>query len=76
LTPPALRPYVERVDLKVLDSMRLLRPCIRRLHDAAVPPAKAAENAARLRATPIDLDAAHDPPLSVPDGLARILDTT
>lgn len=74
LTPQALRPLVERVDLRVFHSMRLPRTYVRCLRDAAVPPAKAALYAARLGVTPIDMNTAHDPMLSAPDELARILD--
>lgn len=74
LTPQAVRPFVEPVDLRVFYSMRVPRTYIRCLRDAAVPPAKAAGYAARLGVTPIDLDAAHDAMLSAPDELARILD--
>jgi pimeloyl-ACP methyl ester carboxylesterase len=74
LTPQALRPFVEKVKLDVFYSSRLPRTYIRCLRDAAVPPPKAAEYAARLGVAPIDLDAAHDPMLSEPDALARILE--
>ncbi len=74
LTPQPLRPFVEPVDLRVFYATRLPRTYIRCLRDVAVPPAKAAEYAARLGVTPIDLDSAHDPMLSAPETLARILD--
>ena len=74
LTPQALRPLMERVDLRVFHSMRLPRTYVRCLRDAAVPPTKAAEYAARLGVTPIDMNTAHDPMLSAPNELARILD--
>ena len=74
LTPQGIRPFVEPVDLRVFYSMRVPRTYIRCLRDAAVPPAKAAEYAARLGVTPIDMDAAHDSMLSAPDELVRILD--
>jgi pimeloyl-ACP methyl ester carboxylesterase len=73
LTPQAARPFFEPVDLRGFYSMRLPRSYIRCLRDAAVPPGKAAEYAARLGVRPIDLDSAHDPMLSTPDELARIL---
>jgi pimeloyl-ACP methyl ester carboxylesterase len=74
LTPQALRPLMERVDLRVFHAMRVPRTYIRCLRDAAVPPHKAAEYAARLGVTPIDMDTAHDPMLSAWADLARILD--
>ncbi len=74
LTPQALRPFVEKVDLSLFYSLCVPRTYIRCLRDAAVPPRKAAEYAARLGVTPIDMDTAHDPMLSAPDELARILD--
>jgi hypothetical protein len=40
-----------------------------------VTPAKAAEYAARLGVTPIDMDTAHEPMLSAPDALQKILET-
>jgi hypothetical protein len=54
-------------------AMRLPATYVRCLADAAVPPARAAEYAARLGVTPVDLDCAHSPMLSDPDALARIL---
>jgi len=74
LTPQPLRPLAEPVDLQVFYAMQVPRTYIRCLHDAAVPPAKAAEYAARLGVTPIDLDSAHNPMLSEPEALARVLD--
>lgn len=74
MTPQPLRPFVERVDLRVFYATPLPRTYIRCLRDAAVPPAKAAEYSARLGVTPIDLDSAHDPMLSAPEELARVLD--
>jgi hypothetical protein len=38
-----------------------------------VVPERAAANAARLGVRPIDLDAAHDPMLSQPESLVRLL---
>jgi pimeloyl-ACP methyl ester carboxylesterase len=51
-------------------------PCtyIRCLRDGAVPLTKATEYAARLGMTPIDLDTDHDPMLSAPEALVRVLD--
>lgn len=74
LTPQPLRPWAERVDLGRFRAMRVPRTYIRCLQDRAVPPAKAAEYAARLGVTPIDLDTAHNPMLSNPDALAKILE--
>lgn len=74
LTPQAARPFLEPVNLRGFYSMRVPRTYIRCLRDAAVPPRCAAEYAARLGITPIDMDSGHDPMLSAPDELARILD--
>ncbi|OLC14648.1 MAG: hypothetical protein AUH29_09900 [Candidatus Rokubacteria bacterium 13_1_40CM_69_27] len=74
MTPPPLRPWIERVDLSRFYAMRVPRTYIRCLVDAAGPPAKAAEYAARLGVTPIDLDTAHGPMLSDPAALVRILE--
>ena len=74
LTPQGIRPFVEPVDLRGFYSMRVPRTYIRCLRDAAVSPEKAAEYAARLGVTPIDMDAAHDSMLSAPDELVKILD--
>ncbi|HET8575637.1 MAG TPA: alpha/beta fold hydrolase [Methylomirabilota bacterium] len=73
LTPQPARPFFEPVDLGGFYSMRVPRSYIRCLRDAAVPPDKAAVYAARLGVKPIDLDSAHDPMLSAPGELARIL---
>ncbi len=74
MTPQPWRPLPERVDMRGFYAMRIPRTYIRRLRDVAVPPAKAAEYAARLGVTPIDLDTAHGPMLSNPDALAKILE--
>jgi pimeloyl-ACP methyl ester carboxylesterase len=74
ITPQALHPLLEPVDLRGFYAMTVPRTYIRCLRDAAVPPARALEYAARLGVTAIDLDTAHDPMLSAPDELARILD--
>src|SRR3990172_7849422 len=66
LTPQPLRPWVERVDMQRFYAMNVPRTYIRCLGDAAIAPAKAAEYAARLGVTPIDLDCAHGPMLSEP----------
>jgi hypothetical protein len=55
--------------------MRIPRTYVRCLQDRAVVPAKAAEYAARLGVTPIDLDTAHRPMLSNPEALAKILES-
>ena len=75
LTPQAVRPFVEPVDLRVFYGMRVPRTYIRCLEDKAVVPAKAAECAARLGVTAVDMDCAHNAMLSQPDELARILES-
>ena len=75
LTPQPLRPWIERVDLHRFYAMPVPRTYIRCLRDQAVPPARAAEYAARLGVTPIDLDTAHNPMLSNPEALAKILES-
>jgi pimeloyl-ACP methyl ester carboxylesterase len=75
LTPQSLRPFVEPVNFRTFYGMRVPRTYIRCLEDKAVAPAKAAECAARLGVTPIDMDSAHNPMLSQPDELTRILDS-
>jgi pimeloyl-ACP methyl ester carboxylesterase len=74
LTPQPLRPVTEPVDLRRFHALGVPRTYIRCLRDTAVPPARAAEYAARLGVAPIDLDTAHNPMVSAPDTLARILD--
>jgi pimeloyl-ACP methyl ester carboxylesterase len=74
LTPQALRPFVERVNLRVFYGMRVPRTYIRCLQDMAVVPARAAERAALLGVKPVDMDCAHDAMLSQPEELARILE--
>lgn len=74
LTPQPFRPLVDRVRLERFYAMRVPRTYIRCLDDVAVPPATAAEYAARLGVTPIDMDTAHGAMLSNPDGLAKILE--
>ncbi|MBI4638770.1 MAG: alpha/beta fold hydrolase [Candidatus Rokubacteria bacterium] len=73
MTPQPLRPWIERVDSSRFWAMRVPCTYIRCLRDVAVAPAKAAEYAARLGVTPIDLDCAHEPMLSRPDELVGIL---
>jgi len=75
LTPQALRPFVEALDLRVFYGMRVPRTYIRCLQDKAVVPAKAAECAARLGVEPVDMECAHNAMLSQPDELVRILET-
>jgi len=75
LTPQALRPFVEAVDLRVFSGMRVPRTYIRCLQDKAIVPGKAAECAARLGVKPVDMECAHDAMLSQPDELVRILET-
>jgi pimeloyl-ACP methyl ester carboxylesterase len=73
LTPQPIRPLREPVRMRALAALRVPRTYIRCLRDAAVTPARAAEYAARLGVTPIDLDCAHNPMLSAVDALAGIL---
>ena len=73
LTPQAARPFFERVDLRRFDTLRIPRTYIRCLRDAAVVPARAAATAARLGVAPVDMDTAHNPMLSAPDELVRLL---
>jgi len=73
LTPQPLRPLTERVDMRRFRALRVPCTYIRCLRDAAIVPARAAEYAARLGLTPIDLDCAHNPMLSAVDALAKIL---
>lgn len=73
LTPQPLRPLTERVDMRRFHALRLPCTYIRCLRDAAVVPARAAQYAARLGVTPIDMDCAHNPMLSAVDELAKIL---
>lgn len=73
LTPQAARPFFERVDLHRFDTLAIPRTYIRCLQDEAVIPPRAAATAARLGVTPVDMDCAHDPMLSQPDELVRLL---
>ena len=59
--------------MRAFHALRLPCTYIRCLRDAAVVPARAAEYAARLGVTPIDMDCAHNPMLSAVDELSRIL---
>ncbi len=74
LTPQPLRPFVERVNLRTFYGMCVPRTYIRCLQDMAIVPAKAAECAARLGVTAVDMNCAHNAMLSQPDELARILE--
>ena len=74
LTPQPFRPLAERVDLRAFYALATPRSYIRCLRDRAVTPAQATLYASRLGVAPVDLDTAHDPMLSAPDDLARILD--
>ncbi len=73
LTPQPFRPWTERVDMRAFHALRMPCTYIRCLQDNAVTPARAAEYAARLGVTPIDMDCAHNPMLSAVDELAKIL---
>jgi pimeloyl-ACP methyl ester carboxylesterase len=73
LTPQPFRPWTERVDMRRFYAMDVPRTYVRCLRDGAIPPAKAAEYAARLGVRPVDLDTAHGPMLSAPDRLVKIL---
>jgi pimeloyl-ACP methyl ester carboxylesterase len=74
LTPQAIRPFLERVNLSTFYGMRVPRTYIRCLQDVAVAPAKGAECAARLGVTAMDMNCAHDAMLSQPDEVVRILE--
>ncbi len=74
LTPQSTRPFLEPVDLRAFYATRIPRTYLRCLQDRAVVPAKGAEFAARLGVCPVDMNCAHNPMLSQPDELARILD--
>ncbi len=75
LTPQPLRPFVERVEMNRFYAMSVPRTYIRCLKDVAVPPDRAFAYAQRLGVKPVDLNAAHDAMLSVPDALFKILET-
>jgi pimeloyl-ACP methyl ester carboxylesterase len=74
MTPQPLRPWLERIDTRRFWAMRTPRTYIRCLEDRAVAPAKAAEYAARLGVTPVDMSCAHNPMMSALDELTRILE--
>jgi pimeloyl-ACP methyl ester carboxylesterase len=74
MTPQPLRPWLERVDMQRFYAMSVPRTYIRCLRDNAVTPARAAQYAARLGVTPVDIDCAHEPMLSALDELVAILE--
>ena len=74
LTPQPLRPFVERVDYSVFERLATPRSYLRCLDDLAVVPARAAGYATRLGVRPVDMPTAHDPMLSTPEALARLLE--
>src|SRR5712692_10269855 len=74
MTPQALRPLVEPIDMRAFHALGVPRTYIRCLGDRAVLPMIAAQFAARLGVTPVDMDSAHDPMLSRPEELCRILE--
>ena len=74
LTPQPLRPFVERVDYSVFERLSTPRSYLRCLGDLAVVPARAADYATRLGVRPVDMTTAHDPMLSTPEALARLLE--
>jgi pimeloyl-ACP methyl ester carboxylesterase len=74
MTPQPLRPWRERVDMRRFDALAVPRTYVRCLRDNAVTPARAAQYAARLGVTPVDLDCAHEPMLSALDDLVTILE--
>lgn len=75
LTPQPFAPLEERVDYGRFFALRVPCTYIRCLRDAAVPPERAGQYAARLGVAPIDMDCAHGPMLSAPDALAKILES-
>ena len=74
MTPQPLRPWLERVDMRRFYAMAVPRTYVRCLRDNAVTPARAAQYAARLGVTPVDLDCAHEPMLSALDDLVAVLE--
>ena len=65
---------MEPVDLSVFFRLSVPRTYARCLGDLAVPPARAASYAARLGVEPVDMKTAHNPMLSAPEALARLLE--
>jgi pimeloyl-ACP methyl ester carboxylesterase len=74
MTPQPLRPWTERVDMRRFFAMRVPCTYVRCLRDAAVTPARAAQYAALLGLTPVDIDCAHSPVLSALDELVKTLE--
>jgi pimeloyl-ACP methyl ester carboxylesterase len=74
MTPQPLRPWLQPIDTQRFWAMRVRCTYIRCLEDRAVVPAKAAEYAARLGVTPVDLKCGHNPMMSATDELAGILE--
>ena len=74
MTPQPLRPWLERVDMQRFYAMAVSRTYVRCLRDNAVTPVRAAQYAARLGVTPVDLDCAHEPMLSALDELVAVLE--
>jgi pimeloyl-ACP methyl ester carboxylesterase len=74
ITPQPWRPLIDRVDLKSFPTLGIPCTYIRCQRDQAVIPARAEAYAARLGVRPVDLDTAHDPMLSQPATLARLLE--
>ena len=74
LTPQALRPLVEPIDMRVFYGLRVPRTYIRCLEDRAVVPSLAAQCAASLGVTSVDMDCAHNAMLSRPDELCHALE--
>src|SRR5438876_589447 len=74
MTPQPIRPWTERVSMQRFYAMDVPCTYVRCLRDAAVAPARAAQYAARLGVTPVDIDCAHSPVLSALDDLVKILE--
>src|SRR5438445_3761026 len=74
MTPQPIRPWTERVGMQRFYAMDVPCTYVRCLRDAAAPPARAAQYAARLGVTPVDIDCAHPPVLSALDDLVKILE--
>jgi pimeloyl-ACP methyl ester carboxylesterase len=74
LTPQALRPLLEPIDMRVFHGLRVPRTYIRCLEDRAVVPSLAARCAARLGVTPVHMNCAHNAMLSRPDELSHALE--
>src|SRR5207247_270331 len=74
MTPQPIRPWTERVSMQRFYAMDVPCTYVRCQRDAAVAPARAAQYAARLGVTPVDIDCAHSPVLSALDDLVKILE--